>query len=204
MEQSFLSKEKDFVFDAYHSIVLNHYMQNWGMPEHRVISVREESGDKIIVYDFPCNAKNEVSRIATIGVSLQKGVAGNVGCEYVFVLPCDYGGASLEQVFNYILDISAHTISEIEDPTPPRVMPPSNLAPDKWGANAMLFDELRGENEGFHSILFGDVFKTQFIWGIPIFKSEYEMILENGIEFFDALESESEVSIIDVNRNPWC
>ncbi|WP_145476790.1 suppressor of fused domain protein [Yersinia similis] len=48
------------------------------------------------------------------------------------------------------------------------------------------------------------MFKTNFIWVIPIYESEYEAIKENGIEYFDNLDDLTEISVVDVTREPFC
>lgn len=198
-----LNKEKEFIFDIYHSAVLCNYIKYWGLPEFRVISTRKKFDEKIYVYYFPCNERNKICRIATIGLSLQSGLMGKVECEYIFTLPCDLGKASLESVCDYLLDIAVHTVTEISDITPPRVMPPSGLAPNEWRTKAVLFDELRGEDENFSSVLCEELFKTEFIWVVPIHESEFLSIVNNGIEEFDYHEQNSDVSIVDVNRDPF-
>lgn len=196
--------EKEFVSDIYHSIVLNNYISYWGMPKERVISRRIGFNEKIYVYYFPCNEQNAITRIATIGLSLQSKSCGKVGCEYILTLPCNLGSSPLIEIFNYLLDISANTVVNIDDVTPPRISGSNNLAPKAWKTKAILFDELRGESEKFSLIPYNELFKTQFIWVIPIYESEYEAIKKNGIEFFDNLEQLSEISIVDVTRAPFC
>ncbi|WP_345142683.1 suppressor of fused domain protein [Flavobacterium ginsengiterrae] len=198
-----LDREKEFIFDIYHSVVLNNYIKYWGMPEYRVISTREKVNEKIYVYYFPCNKKNKICRVATVGLSLQSGLSGKVRCEYIFTLPCDLGNTTLDSVFNYMLDIAAHTVFNISNVLNiPRVMS-SRLAPNEWKTKAILFDELRGEDENFSEIICKEAFNTEFIWVVPIYDSEYLSILNNGIDEFDQCEQESEISIVDVNRDPF-
>ncbi|WP_158266940.1 suppressor of fused domain protein [Chitinophaga niastensis] len=199
-----LVKQTEFVSEIYNSLVLSHYIKHWGMPESRVVSKRQGFDERIAVYYFPCNKEKPIAHVATIGTSQQTGRNGKVGCEYIFVLPCDLGGADIESVYNYLLDISAHTVINIEDISTPRVMGESKLAPAAWKTKAILFDELRGEDENFSTIPYGDLFNTKFIWAVPIHESEYKSITENGIEFFDSLEQLSEISIVDVTRAPFC
>ncbi len=176
MNNKKVEKEKEFIFDIYHSVVLNNYISHWGMPKERVISVREGFNEKIYVYYFPCNEINVISRIATIGLSLQSSSSGTVQCEYILTLPCDLGGSDLDDVFNYILDISTNTVINIENVAPPRISGANDLAPKEWKTKAILFDELRGECESFSLIPCNEIFKTNFIWVIPIYESEYEAI----------------------------
>lgn len=199
------SSEAKFEFDIYRSFVLEHYMKFWGMPESRVISNRVSDNTSIEVYYFPPNEKNNIAHIATIGLYFQTmKTLSIVKREYFFALPADLGGASLEKVYNYLLDISAHTATEVESLTYPSVTDETKLSPFEWPTKAFLIDEPRGEHEEFEKINNDNTFHPEFLWVIPIYQTECSDILKNGIEHFDQLAELSEFSLVDVKRPLLC
>ena len=99
----------------------------------------------------------------------------------------DLGGANLDAVFTYLTDICAHSNKNLRPAALPRVMGPSPLAPAAWPTKALLMDEPRGEAEDFCRLDITPTTGVEFVWLIPIHASEYRLILDEGIDAFDAL-----------------
>ena len=75
----------------------------------------------------------------------------------------------------------------------------SPLAPEKWTAKAILIDELRGESEALERIAVGSE-TVELQWVVPISQKEAALILDQGIDAFDAHVEGMAHSIIDPAR----
>ncbi len=189
---------KLFKFDLYRSVVLSHYMKYWGQPMERVVSVREVDGAVIEVYRF--SLINGTVRFATIGLFFQTLRQESAGVEYFFVLPDDMGGASADEVFNYILDLSAHSEVNFKSFGELSVIDESALCPLCWCAKGVFFDEPRGECESFETVESAMGVRPVFRWLVPVYQKECDFILENGISVFDDVCENSSWSLIDMKR----
>lgn len=198
MKMDSFTKNDKFAFDVRRSILLSAYMEQWGMPEYRVIMSKTESGVYIEMYLFP--DRGGVSRFVTIGLSNTVYKSGQpAACEWMMALPSDLGGEKAERIFNYFADLIAHHIEIATDLSVPLVMGSSALAPDNWHAKALLLDELRGESDSLEELQVGsEVFPL--LWAVPITEKEAAIILEKDIEDFDAIFEKSDYSIIDPCR----
>ncbi len=193
-------KAEQLAFDIRRSILLASYLQHWGQPLNRSISMKEGSLLGVEVYEFP--AQNDgVHRFATIGVSCQTLDSGSsANWELLFCLPPGLGGADATSVVDYQLDIMAYSLRAEVDMKVGTLIPVSTLAPNAWTTKALLVDEARGEAEEmyFHSI---GRKRVELLWLVPLTGSEYDLVKSKGVDAFDRLEAESHVSLLDVNRD---
>ena len=189
-------------FDVYRTIVLGHYIKFWGMPDYRTVIRKREGQNYFEIFSFPTTISGEPHRFATVGVAEQRKPDGeNEGNEYFMALPSGLGGASVDEILEYITDLSTHLVVKMNRSLPPRVLGPSKLAPVAWGPKALLIDEARGESDDFQNVKVNDTLEVEILWMIPIHENEYRFILKEGIDAFDELDQRSDQSIADVNRS---
>lgn len=188
----------------YREIMLRHYSKFWGGAEFKVKTTRELDSSEIEVFYFPGN-KEQLAHVATIGLFFQKLSNGDF-CrrEYFFTLAKDLGGESIEVVFNYMLDICAHTVTKKGELHYPSVTDETHLCPEKWKTKALLIDEARGEPEDFLEVNLPNTLQPDILWVVPIFQTECNFIIARGIEEFDLLCESMEQSVIDVTRDSFC
>ncbi|WP_339831425.1 suppressor of fused domain protein [Paenibacillus sp. FSL R7-0272] len=195
-----LSNEERFSLDIRRTFLLGTYMNEWGMPESRIVLSKTERNVHVEIYYFPATSQSEISRFVTVGLSQAARPSGEqVSAEWMLALPSDLGGVSVERVNTYLADIITHHIENAPDSDIPRVMKSSTLAPTEWNATALLIDELRGESEALELIHIGQE-TVPLLWVIPITPDEADLILEQGIEEFDTHVDSSDYSIIDPQR----
>lgn len=146
--------DEQFNFDIKRSIILAEYIRCWGMPETRkLMHESKKTGDslsykKMLVelYVFPGEDMDQVTRVATIGLSSCKSLNDKI-ChnELLMVLPFDVADDNWESVSGYIVEISNYIVNTLgrniktED-----LMEESDSAPAGW-PKALLFDDPRGE-----------------------------------------------------------
>ncbi len=195
-------------FDIKRSIILAEYIKCWGLPETRYIMAKSEDLSitmPIELYVFPGEDMDQVSRVATIGLSACTFNHGqSCNSELLMVLPYDVVDDEIEAISNYIFEISAHIINTLGRNLKPEEVISENLKneieamPEGW-PKALLFDEPRGEpNElNYFHIAMQHV---KLAWVIPIFASEYDLIQNRGIEAFDAAVDEAAISLVEVRR----
>jgi hypothetical protein len=189
-----------FEMDVRRSINLGAYIRHWGMPEYRRVATRKTN--RIEVYSFPNNANALVYRFATVGISGIRKESGRINKELMLALPPDLGGATDDEVFNFMLDVSAYVVDELDMTQPPMITPETLLAPKKWRTRALLFDQARSEPEELSELAVGPD-TVEVLWVIPIYNSEYELIKNSGVEAFDVLADQAGLSPADINRDPW-
>lgn len=199
-----MAKDNDdqFTFDVRRTMILSQYMKFWGMPEFRTCSYKKEEGiSKVIeVYEFPPQENQDIYRFATIGTSVLKTEKGRIAnWEFLLCVPDDFGGASRNQIKNFLLDIVAYSLQKAVTVDEGFIIPPTDLAPKEWTTRAFLFDEARGEPEELAFFEIGKQ-KVNLIWVTPITEEERIFIKENSLEEFDKIVEESDYSILDVNR----
>lgn len=208
-----MSSDERLSFDIKRSIILAEYIKCWGLPESRkIISYQKiaqpkKSSDSqsqtIEVYVFPGEDMDQVSRVATIGLSSCKFSDGkSCNSELLMVLPYDIVEDEINNISHYICDISNHIINVIgRNIEPEEIVSESQYArvPEDW-PNALLFDDPRGEPNELNHFYIG-LQHVILSWVVPIFASEYELIKNNGIESFDAAVTDAEVSLVEVRRD---
>ena len=190
-----------FTNDVRRSVLLATYIRCWGMPMHRVLSRHRETGHVLEVYLFPSHEGVPLARLATVGVSSHACPTGTLDKELLMVLPADLGGATQDEVINFMLDIAAYAIHTREDIGPPFTVPETPLAPREWVPRALLVDQARGEPEELEEVELGNS-EVEVLWVIPIHASEYRFIKASGIDAFDELANKSELSLVDIGRPP--
>lgn len=194
------AKERELSFDIRRTVILGAYMQEWQMPEYRVILSKPETAVHVELYYFPPVEEGEIARFATVGLSAAHRLNGQaVGTEWMLALTADLGGESVDRIFTYLSDLIAHHIEAASDSRIPRVMGESGLAPVSWTTTALLLDELRGESEELESIQIGSE-AVQIQWAVPITGQEATLIFSEGVEAFDSYFKDIEDSIIDPRR----
>lgn len=186
--------------DIRRAILLSRFIRQWGLPLERTISTKKEDESRIEVYEFSC-PDSQISRFVTIGISGHKTLRdADTGWELLFCLPKDLGGVKNVDIVNYLLDISvyslrADTLIEVET-----TIPESSLAPSLWTTKAILFDEARGEPEDMSCFHIGQQ-SINLFWLIPLTNKEYKYIKECGQEAFDNIADNTDIALIDVNRD---
>src|ERR1043165_2708335 len=102
-------EEKKLLQDIRRSLILSVYIRHWEFPDQRTSSRR---GDDVIeVYSFPSQSNEKVRRFATVGISSINRQEGNpIPHELFMCLPKDLGGASIDQVVSFMLDVAAYSI----------------------------------------------------------------------------------------------
>lgn len=194
------AKARELSFDIRRTVILGAYMQEWQMPEYRVILSKPETAVHVEIYYFPAAGEDEIARFATVGLSANHRSNGHkAGTEWMLALTSDLGGESVDRIFTYLSDLLAHHIESAGDSRIPRVMGESPLAPANWTTTALLLDELRGESEDLEEIKVGSE-GVQILWAVPITGHEAALILREGVESFDAYIEDIEHSIIDPRR----
>ncbi|MFF2484627.1 suppressor of fused domain protein [Paenibacillus sp. NPDC058071] len=194
------SKEGELAFDIRRTIILGAFIQEWSMPEYRVILKQPEKAVNVEIYYFPAVSENDVARFSTVGLSSTLRSNGQpIGTEWMMALTYDLGGESVDRIFSYLCDLIAHHIETSRDSRIPRVMEESGLAPANWSTKAFFLDELRGESEELEEIQIGNEV-VQVIWAVPVTAQEATLILRDGVEAFDSYIEGAEHSIIDPRR----
>lgn len=195
-----LSQEKILNFDIRRTTILHLYMKEWAMPEYRVIMTKPENGIYIEIYYFPSINDQTPARFATVGLSNSIRKSGTpTETEWMLAITPDLGQESMDRIFSYFCDLIAHHIEHIKSSEVPRVMTESALAPENWTTKALLIDELRGESEDLEEIKIGEEI-ISVLWVIPITHNEASIILQEGIDAFDAYIENLHYSIIDPTR----
>ncbi len=193
-------------FDIKRSVILAEYIKCWGVPESRnIVSIKSPQikEEAIEIYIFPGEDMDQVSRVATIGLSSYIFPNGKrCNSELLMVLPYDIVDDEIEFINNYILSICSYIIITQERNLEPEEIVSEEIgenAPDDW-PKALLFDEPRGEPSELNNFYIG-MQHVKLSWLIPIFSSEYELIKNNGIESFDAAINEEAASLVEVRRD---
>lgn len=197
------TESKIFNFDIRRSIILSKYMKHWGMPEFRQVITNENV--RVELYTFPSREDEDVTRFSTIGLSSYpiEDNADECDCavELLMVLPKCIAYEQEEQIKNYLFDVAAYLINTLgRTPDVGTTIPESPLAPDNW-PKALLFDEPRGEPEELGCFQVGRQ-HINLLWLIPIHGSEYKIIKKMGLDKFDKIDQQQDISLIDVMRGP--
>jgi hypothetical protein len=193
-------KRCELRFDIYRSIVLGKYMPFWGMPEYRVQSLSVKQELPIEIYYFPEIHNKGIIRFATIGMALAKSPdERDIGHEWFLVLASDLSEQMIDRVFEYMADLVANNIEVCKNRHPVRILDSSQLAPPEWTTKSVLIDEPRGEPDEMQMISIGTQ-EYDLQWIVPVTQQEAAYIHENGIERFDQIVEDTELSIIDTYR----
>ena len=196
-----IEKRQVLVRDIKRAVLLSTYMQHWGMPESRTIS--SKGNEKIEIYSFPPMNKSSLHRFATIGVSEAKQADGmSAYYDFMMVLPRLLGDSSEEEVVSFMMDAVAYSLNQRESLQEGMTIPETSLAPKNWKPKALLIDTPRAESEELSEYHIGGKIITLY-WLVPIHKDEYELILNQGIDSFDYLCEQSELSLAEINRKSF-
>jgi hypothetical protein len=196
--------EKNLSFDIKRSIILAEYIKCWGMPEARELMPYDNESKvsmPVELYIFPGEDMDQVTRIATIGLSSCK-FQDDKRCnsELLMVLPFDIADEQWDAISRYVFDISRYLINTLgHNVKSADLLPESDLAPDDW-PQALLFDDPRGEPNELNYFHIGMQHVT-LSWVVPVFASECDLIKNSGIEAFDTAVDHAEVSLVEVRRD---
>ncbi|MBL4797538.1 MAG: suppressor of fused domain protein [Oleispira sp.] len=204
-----MTENENLNFDIKRSIILAEYIKCWGMPETRKLMPQsKEAGDSLShqkmpveLYVFPGEDMDQVTRVATIGLSSCKFHDDKIcNNELLMVLPFDVADDELESVSQYIFEISNYIVNTLgRNVKSEDLIAEVESAPSDW-PNALLFDDPRGEPNELNYFHIGMQHVT-LSWLVPIFASEYELIKSSGIESFDAAVDNAETSLVEVRRD---
>jgi len=205
-----MSSDLSLDFDIKRSIILAEYIKCWGVPETRNLMPQNKDTDDSLthknmpveLYVFPGEDMDQVTRVATIGLSSCKfGDDKSCNNEMLMVLPYDVADDQLEVVSQYIFDVSNYIVNTWGCNVKSEDLISEGLVsvPEDW-PSALLFDDPRGEPNELNNFYIGLQHVT-LSWVVPIFGSEYDLIKSSGIESFDAAVTDAEVSLVEVRRD---
>lgn len=199
-------------FDIKRSIILAEYIKCWGLPESR--KVLTSSGMLVELYVFPGEDMDQVSRVATIGLSEcqfqdeQQDVVKLCHSELLMVLPYDLIDDEIGAISDYLLAISKYIVKKLaRNLHPEEIVASHEIATTVEGSipvdwpSAVLLDEPRGEPSELNYFHIG-MQHVKLSWVIPIFDSEYELIKHNSIDAFDEAVYAAGISLVEVRREP--
>lgn len=188
--------DKEFTFDVLRTIVLGKMMSYWGVPELR----KRLTGEKgsVEIYRIPSQASAGLVRYATFGLSQLPRRNGELGVhELLFVIDEGNFKNSASKSFDFMCELSANYLESAHEIELPSLVPPSALIP--WRANALLFDEARGEEEDLAEMVIG-ARRVKLIWVIPLYEDEYKLIEKEGLAEFDRRCEVKRVDLVDIDR----
>lgn len=201
---------QDFNFDIKRSIILAAYIKCWGLPESR--KVLSSAGMLIELYVFPGEDMDQVSRVATIGLSEclfqidQQDTAKPCSSELLMVLPYDLIDDDIDAISSYLFNIANYIVKKLgRNLHPEEIVAGHEIATTNESSiptdlpRAVLFDEPRGEPSELNYFHIG-MQHIKLSWVIPIFDNEYELIKNNSIDAFDEAVNAAEISLVEVRR----
>ena len=195
-------KEKRLVQDIRRTIILGTYLNEWGMPNERILSAKDS--DLIEIYSFPPISGGNLWRIASVGMSGIKTESHTTNdFELLIVLENAYGQISFREIANFLMDIFAHSLRVSVKFEPEKTIPETHLMPSAIKPKAVLLDAPRAEIPNLEKFMIGNQ-EVKLLWVIPIFGNEQILIVEKGISVFDALQENSEYSLANVKRPSFC
>lgn len=192
---------EEFNFDVRRSLLLSSYIKEWGVPINRTRLFKKQEL-VMELYVFKGGVNDKFIRFASVGISGQSKKEKKINNEILLVLPVSLGGATEDEVVNYIFDLTAYLLRDDVDFRVEKMVPANSFSPDKWRQKAILIDEAKGESESLGNIHVG-VQHVKLLWLIPIYGNEYELIANEGIEVFDRCCEEAELSLVDVGRGSF-
>ena len=168
------------------------------MPSTRYIETQD--GNTIEFYVFPGEDLDQITRIASVGLSSCTFADGNACCnELLLVVPFDVAEDQGDAISTYLSNVVAHVLGtlarNIEEQD---VMPNAEAVPAGW-PSAVLFDDPRAEPAEvvqFHA----GMQAIQLHWVIPIFAEECALIQSDGIDAFDDAVDLMSVSLVEPRR----
>lgn len=192
-----LSSKNELAFDIQRSLILSKYIESWGQPFERTISINDETKHRIEVYVF-IDEEIGIHRFATIGVSI--GSLKTQLHEFLFCFNLSFDQEDRKKTVDYILDISVYSQKDEVKIDVGYTVPCSPLAPNYWRTRALLFDEARCEDEHLSSIHVGDK-NVELLWVVPITENERKFIQQHKLECFDDEVKGKFEFLLDVKRD---
>jgi hypothetical protein len=190
-------KEKQLSQDVRRTIILSRCLNEWGMPDKRILSKKDD--DVIEFYSFPPSPKTSVWRIVSIGMSGVKETIYKNWFELLFILDDETNKTTFEEIANFLMDLFAHSLKVNVTFEPEKTIPETPLMPTSILPKAVLLDEPRGEVEELERFIVGNQ-QVDLIWVIPIYGTEQQLIVKEGIEAFDKLQEKAAFSLSNIKR----
>lgn len=177
------------------------FVEAWG-PVATATSVHHEpSGRQVNVLVFVA-ADGSLIRFVTHGLGRSPGPDGTaLQVELLLAARPDLGGVEPERAVEFLLDVAAHLLSLGLRPTPPMLMPPTELSP--WAASALLFDEPLREPEAV-AALEADGVHVHLLSLLPLHPQEHDHLeaAESLEAAIDELAASSSTGWTDLGRPP--
>jgi hypothetical protein len=194
-------------FDIRRSIILSAYMQYWGSPLSRV--TMSFAGERVELYYFAGEDVDQVSRIATIGLSACYLDSGKrCDAELLLVVASSEADGHLSDIECYLQSIIQYLLhpatmllaSPIQAVSSESMIASSELEnrPVSW-PEALLLDLPGGEPEELQRFYVGTQ-AVNLYWALPIFDDEYQLIAKQGIDAFDQAVDARGINLVDVRR----
>jgi hypothetical protein len=181
-----------------HRQLLEIYRESWGEPREEVLQVSSEDGGQSF-YVAIHETDGPFARVATVGLGTILAEDGLLmAVELVMALDrAELHELDPERVELFLSNIGSHLLHHSIRPLAGSTIPATSIAP--WGPDAVLFDTPRGEPEHLERFE-ADGVPRRLLWAIPVYREEARLVAQHGIEAFDALVSEHDVSLADVRR----
>ncbi|WP_322873945.1 suppressor of fused domain protein [Acinetobacter sp. CFCC 10889] len=188
------------IHEQYRSSLLTTYIKHWGNP-NIIKTYSKDSSFKIEILVFHDLIHRNMTRIVTFGfVNIQIEQSYNKLNEYYFILPTIFVKQDMNEYIDYLMNLGLH-LSKKELACDVSIITDIQIAPLKLKQKCILDDEACLEHESFNNMYLLDQDSTvQLRWLIPIFDSEAEFILHNGVEAFEELERDFQYSLINIDR----
>lgn len=174
------------------------YERHWGAPGQEVGFTNRDSANAFRVIEF---SSARVARIVTFGLGMCTTDDGwTIETELLFVLGrAELADIGFGAVSSYAADIAAHLLGRSIRPEVGSVIPQTSSAP--WAPDAVVFDAPRGEAETIAHFQVGRR-SMRILWAVPVYAAEARLVMEEGLDTFDALVEASDHSLADITRPP--
>lgn len=178
--------------------LLGIYRESWGEARDDVLEVRHGDGRQsfhVATYE----TGGTFARVATVGLGTTLAEDGLLlAVELVMALDrAELHELGPECVELFLGNIGSHLLQHSIRPVAGSTIPETSIAP--WSPDAVLFDAPRGEPEHLERFV-ADGVPRRLLWTIPVYREEARLVALHGIESFDALVGEHDVSLADVRR----
>jgi hypothetical protein len=186
-------------FDIRRSLILQNYIQVWGVPTCRF--TREADASVVEIYFFESidnSGEDSIIHVATVGISSCFD-QGEIASEMFVVVSSSYSEATAQELCDLMISMSEYSRKNKGKVVYGETIDVINPIPSKWNAKSILICEPFGEPEELSVVNFNNQ-KIEIRWLLPIFSDEVSYIRKNGmIALFDLFEN-SEISIAEPTR----
>jgi hypothetical protein len=172
-------------FDIRRSLILQNYIQVWGVPTCRF--TREADASVVEIYFFESidnSGEDSIIHVATVGISSCFD-QGEIASEMFVVVSSSYSEATAQELCDLMISMSEYSRKNKGKVVYGETIDVINPIPSKWNAKSVV---------NFNNQ------KIEIRWLLPIFSDEVSYIRKNGmIALFDLFEN-SEISIAEPTR----